>query len=218
VHCFIVLGSDGLLWVKSWHWSKKAALLLMLAVFIGGALVKGASAMFWPFKRYEVEMSPRVTGRIANRGEPVVGLTVTRDLYYQGYKKGENQSHSVKTDQSGRFQFEQVLVSSRYPGDIFGQNFPVVQRITAYDGERELNLWATSKTVAPLTTISRLLSSLKCDLNAPEYHHEMNLQSEGGRRRQPIMSICLWEGEQMRTYLKDEATNSYIELKTQGES
>lgn len=46
--------------------------------------------MFWPFKKYDVEMSPEVRGVIKLDGKPQVGLTVHRELFYEGYKKRKN--------------------------------------------------------------------------------------------------------------------------------
>lgn len=174
--------------------------------------------MFWPFKRYDVEMSPPVAGRITEDGRPIAGITVTRVLYYQGYKDAQDQVHSVVTDEDGRFKFKSMTVRSRYPGDIFGQNFPVVQRVAVSMGSQEHYLWATSKWVEPLPTISRLLSELECDLKSPEYHHEIDLRSEGGKGSQAIISSCLWERFLMKTYVKDENSDTYIELNTQGEN
>lgn len=37
--------------------------------------------MFWPFKKYDVEMSPEVRGVIKLDGKPQVGLTVHRELF-----------------------------------------------------------------------------------------------------------------------------------------
>ncbi|TOO46625.1 hypothetical protein CGH38_16805, partial [Vibrio parahaemolyticus] len=63
--------------------AKKNSLILVLALFS-----VGASAMFWPFKKYDVEMSPEVRGVIKLDGKPQVGLTLHRELFYEGYKKG----------------------------------------------------------------------------------------------------------------------------------
>ncbi|TOI01662.1 hypothetical protein CGI69_17430, partial [Vibrio parahaemolyticus] len=54
--------------------AKKNSLILVLALFS-----VGASAMFWPFKKYDVEMSPEVRGVIKLDGKPQVGLTVHRE-------------------------------------------------------------------------------------------------------------------------------------------
>ncbi|EOB9554330.1 hypothetical protein ACIX9V_002254 [Vibrio vulnificus] len=44
--------------------------------------------MFWPFKKYDVEMSPEVHGVITLEGVPQEGMTVVRELFYEGNKKG----------------------------------------------------------------------------------------------------------------------------------
>lgn len=45
--------------------------------------------MFWPLKKYDVEMSPEVHGVITLEGVPQEGMTVVRELFYEGYKKGK---------------------------------------------------------------------------------------------------------------------------------
>ncbi|TOP05890.1 hypothetical protein CGH23_22335, partial [Vibrio parahaemolyticus] len=73
--------------------AKKNSLILVLALFS-----VGASAMFWPFKKYDVEMSPEVRGVIKLDGKPQVGLTVHRELFYEGYKKGKTLKDEAQTN------------------------------------------------------------------------------------------------------------------------
>lgn len=59
--------------------------------------------MFWPFKKYDVEMSPEVRGVIKLDGKPQVGLTVHRELFYEGYKKGKTLKDEAQTNELGEF-------------------------------------------------------------------------------------------------------------------
>ncbi len=62
--------------------------------------------MFWPFKKYDVEMSPEVHGVITLEGVPQEGMTVVRELFYEGYKKGKTVVDETQTnEQAGVFFF-----------------------------------------------------------------------------------------------------------------
>lgn len=155
--------------------------------------------MFWPFKRYDVEMSPRVAGRVMDGDKPVVGIEVFRVLVYQGYKKGKELRASTVTDLKGRFEFSELMVRSRYPGDIFGQNFGVYQGVYLDDGPEVTYLWSTNKPPHHIATLAKLISNLDCEIKAKEKDYEIDVLAEGGRREQPITSICVWNN----TYLKN---------------
>nr|WP_242603046.1 hypothetical protein [Vibrio vulnificus] len=55
--------------------------------------------MFWPFKKYDVEMSPEVHGVITLEGVPQEGMTVVRELFYEGYKKGKTVVDDTQTNE-----------------------------------------------------------------------------------------------------------------------
>ncbi|CAG19480.1 hypothetical protein PBPRA1069 [Photobacterium profundum SS9] len=199
--------------------SKKITLLVLTLVIVFGAILavfsEEAHAMFWPFKRYDVEMSPPVAGRLTDGGKPVVGVMITRAIFYQGYKDGKGQITTTFTDDTGRFEFDEMTIRSRYPGDIFGQNFPVSQNI--YVGEPEKGdvhlLWAASKGVKSLPTLSRLMADLESDLDNPDYLYEIDTSDDGGRSFQVVDSTYFWQGDKMiLTRVKNSATGEYEEL------
>ncbi|WP_049788914.1 DUF6795 domain-containing protein [Photobacterium profundum] len=204
--------------------SKKITLLVLTLVIVLGAILavfsEEAHAMFWPFKRYDVEMSPPVAGRLTDGGKPVVGTMITRAIFYQGYKDGKGQITTTLTDDTGRFEFDEMTIRSRYPGDIFGQNFPVSQNI--YVGEPEKEdvhlLWSASKGVKSFPTLSRLMVDLESDVDNPDYTYVFDIYDEGGRSRQIISSTCFWQGDKLiETHVKNSATGEYEELTHTGE-
>lgn len=116
--------------------AKKNSLILVLALFS-----VGASAMFWPFKKYDVEMSPEVRGVIKLDGKPQVGLTVHRELFYEGYKKGKTLKDEAQTNELGEFFFPGVTVRSRAPGDIFGGSLKVYQYVCVDCESEKKEVW-----------------------------------------------------------------------------
>ena len=112
-----------------------------------------SQAMFGFFKRTEVQLSPPVKGRITNNGKPLAGVEVVRDLFYEGYDKENSVIDYALTNINGEFSFNEKIIKSRYPGDIFGENLPVSQQIYIQkDTHEQLNeedryywLWRINK-------------------------------------------------------------------------
>ncbi|MHA2717636.1 DUF6795 domain-containing protein [Vibrio owensii] len=169
--------------------AKRIPLMLALALFS-----VGASAMFWPFKKYDVEMSPDVRGVIKLDGVPQTGLTVHRDLFYEGYKDGKKISDEAITDSSGEFYFPEFLVRSKAPRDVFGQNFIIAQEIYTYSEGKEVYLWNATKYAKPIPLASQLLLSLNCELRQEELNYELRDPQSGERLYLPLTSVCRWEG------------------------
>jgi len=169
--------------------------------------------MFGLFKRHNVEMSPEVRGRITDGGKPVVGIRVARSLVYEGYDKGKEQLEHAITGESGAFYFEPMVIKSRMPGDIFGQNIPVMQAIYVERGDKLYKLWNTSKVWHPIKPLSDLLLQLNADLKNEKMHHEIDTSSDGGREQHVVMSMCYWRGKHIQTYYKNELVMSYEDIK-----
>ncbi len=168
--------------------------------------------MFGLFKRYTVEMSPEVRGRITDGGKPVIGMQVARSLVYEGYKNGEEQLEHTMTDDNGEFSFQAMIIKSRKPGDIFGQNIPVKQVIYVERGEQLSRLWNTSKVWAAIKPLSDLLLQLNADLQDKQVQHLIDTSNYGGRAQQSVSSICHWQGEVISTYYDNELISSYDEI------
>lgn len=157
-------------------------------------------------------MSPEVRGRITDGGKPVIGMQVARSLVYEGYKNGEEQLEHTMTDDNGEFSFQAMIIKSRKPGDIFGQNMPVKQVIYVERGEQLFRLWNTSKVWAPIKPLSDLLLQLNADLQDKQVQHLIDTSSYGGRAQQSVSSICHWQGELISTYYDNELISSYDEI------
>ncbi|HCE3215403.1 DUF6795 domain-containing protein [Vibrio parahaemolyticus] len=186
--------------------AKKNSLILVLALFS-----VGASAMFWPFKKYDVEMSPEVRGVIKLDGKPQVGLTVHRELFYEGYKDGEKVSDVVKTNSKGEFYFPEYHVRSRSPKDVFGQNFVIAQEIYTKKGDKDIYLWNATKQAKAIPLVSDLMSKLVCDLNQEKLNYELRDPDTGERIYLPLTSICRWQG--IKGYTDEQLVQKANELK-----
>ena len=165
--------------------------------------------MFGFFKRHTVEMSPEVRGRITEGGKPVSGLQVARSLIYEGYQKGKEHLEHTFTNDNGEFSFQPFTIKSRMPGDLFGQNFPVMQAIYIERGDQLFSLWSVSKVTEPIKPLSDLLLQLNADLKNKEVHHEIDTYGDEEKARQVVISICHWQGEQFNTYYNNELISSY---------
>ncbi|WP_281556896.1 carboxypeptidase-like regulatory domain-containing protein [Thalassomonas sp. RHCl1] len=181
----------------------------LYVIFIQPQEVRG---MFNMFKRYQVEMSPEVRGRITDGGEPVAGIQVARTLLYEGYQNGKEQLEHTTTDTNGRFSFKPMVVKSRKPGGIFGQNLPVLQAVYVERDEQLFSLWSTSKSWKSIQPLADLMLQLNCDLQDKEVQHLINATNYGGLPRQSVTSICHWQGELISTYYNNELISSYDEI------
>ncbi|WP_404970410.1 DUF6795 domain-containing protein [Vibrio campbellii] len=187
--------------------AKRTLLILALALFS-----VGASAMFWPFKKYDVEMSPEVRGVIKLDGVPQAGLTVYRELYYEGYKKGKTLTDEARTNEYGEFAFDPVTVRSSAPGDIFGGSLRVHQKVFLnYNGEQK-KLWGVWSPTDGRKPLVSMLSDINCELKNIERIHEVEIAPEKGAPIS-VYSICDWNHERVTTYLYDEDSDTYIAKK-----
>ncbi|HDM8208517.1 TPA: hypothetical protein P0E34_003731 [Vibrio campbellii] len=187
--------------------AKRTLLILALALFS-----VGANAMFWPFKKYDVEMSPEVRGVIKLDGVPQAGLTVYRELYYEGYKKGKTLTDEARTNEYGEFSFEPVTVRSSAPGDIFGGSLRVHQKVFLnYNGEQK-KLWGVWSPTDGRKPLVSMLSDINCELKNIERIHEVEIAPEKGAPIS-VYSVCDWNHERVTTYLYDEDSDTYIAKK-----
>ncbi len=168
--------------------------------------------MFWPFKKYDVEMSPEVRGVIKLDGVPQAGLTVYRELYYEGYKKGKTLTDEARTNEYGEFSFEPVTVRSSAPGDIFGGSLRVHQKVFLnYNGEQK-KLWGVWSPTDGRKPLVSMLSDINCELKNIERIHEVEIAPEKGAPIS-VYSVCDWNHERVNTYLYDEDSDTYIAKK-----
>ena len=173
---------------------------------------QGDQTMLGLFKRYQVEMSPVVRGRITDGGKPMAGMQVARSLLYAGYQNGKEQLEHTLTDTDGHFSFKPLIVKSRKPGNIFGQNMPVMQAIYVERSEHLYSLWSTSKDWKTIKPLSDLLLQLDCDLQNKKVKHQIDTEKYGGSSAQVVNSICYWQGELISTYYNNGLISSYDEI------
>ncbi|MBN8106332.1 DUF6795 domain-containing protein [Vibrio vulnificus] len=168
--------------------------------------------MFWPFKKYDVEMSPEVHGVITLEGVPQEGMTVVRELFYEGYKKGKTVVDDTQTNEKGEFSFPSMTIRSKLPGDIFGQNFHVNQFLFVQWKNNKLKVWGATLPVQGGNEVSDMLSSISCELTNVPRIHEVETSSD---ERLPISvhSICGWNSPNINTYIYDQSTDTYIRYK-----
>lgn len=187
--------------------AKRKILILALALFS-----VGASAMFWPFKKYDVEMSPEVRGVIKLDGVPLSGLTVYRELFYEGYKDGKKISDEAITNAKGEFQFPEFVIRSRAPKDIFGQSFLIAQYIYTKFEEKDIYIWRVSKFAQKIPIASELMLNLNCDLTQEEMHYDLKDPKTGEKIYFPLTSICHWKGQRGHTKkeLLQQANNEQL--------
>ncbi|MBB1364681.1 MULTISPECIES: DUF6795 domain-containing protein [unclassified Shewanella] len=199
------------------------SLFLFVVVFISYAYPEGDEAVFGFLKRYEVELSAPVKGRIIKNGIPISGMEIVRELSYGGYDKGEPVIDYALTDTNGEFSFKEVKVKSNAPGNIFGQDARLRQEIyikkdldEIKDGEDKYYwLWFISKNWTSVPYLNQYLMQLNADLQNKELQYEVDLTQFGLRSSQPIASICYWEGELFSVYYGEnlEEIKSFDDLK-----
>lgn len=203
--------------IKQPHWRRNLATRLVISsLFICFIAVLANSpevqAMFGFFKRHTVEMSPEIRGRITDGGKPVVGMQVARSLSYEGYEKGKEQLEHTFTNERGEFSFQPMIIKSRMPGDIFGQNMLVKQSVYVKCGDDLYSLWFTRKVWDPIQPMSDLLLQLNGDLQNQKVQHQIDTTQFGGLPAQVVGSICHWQGELIDTYYNNELIASYDEI------
>ena len=200
------------------------SLCLSVIVFFSYAYPEGDETVFGFLKRYDVELSAPVKGRITHNGIAVSGMEVVRELSYGGYDKGEPIIDYALTDTNGEFSFKEVKVKSNAPGNIFGQDARLKQNIFIKkdldeikdDGEDSYWLWRISKNWVSVPYLNQYLMQLNADLQNEELQYEVDLTQFGLIRDQPVISICYWKGELFSTYYGDtlEEVENFDDLKS----
>lgn len=165
--------------------------------------------MFWPFKKYDVEMSPKVRGVIKLDGVPQAGLTVHRELYYEGYKKGKTLTDEVQTNELGEFSFERIVVRSSAPGDLFGGSLKVYQNICVDCDSEKKEIWGAWVPTEGAESLRWMLMNVDCELSNSKRIHEVEIYSDSNRRT-PVHSVCDWNNQKIDTYEYDETTDTHV--------
>ncbi len=173
-----------------------------------------SQAMFGFLKKTEVQLSPPVKGRITDNGKPLSGIEVVRELFYSGYDKENAIIDHALTNTNGEFSFNEKIVKSRSPSDVFGQNIPVSQEIYIKKEAKDdmFLLWGVSKHWRSAPPLNDLMLQLNADLQNKEVDQMVNTTGYNTRNEQLVTTICHWESENITTYYNNEVITSYDEI------
>lgn len=164
-------------------------LVILLATFIMINLTTQANAnMFGLFKKYDVQLSPIVQGKIKLHGKPVSNQKVTRSLTYGD---DDEQIDIVTSDLNGDFSFPEKMISSKRPGSMFDESTVRQIIVIERDNEKYLLWYSDTLGITPAQAISDRLLSLKCDLNNSEETFEFP-SIEHPKLNHFTYSICRW--------------------------
>jgi len=164
--------------------------------------------------KQDVEMSPEVKGRLTENGEPLANVTITRRFAYEGYRKGEEQLDYTQTNLNGEFSFPEIIIKSRYPKDIFGQNAMVHLAVYHEKNEKKYQLWRSSSPWLPLATpVAMMLINLNGELTNKEIHYEIDTSAFSEVRMQIVSSICYYPDHLNVAYYGDDLISSFSDLK-----
>ncbi len=170
--------------------------------------------MFGFFKKTEVQLSPPVKGRITDNGKPLSGVEIVRELFYSGYDKENSLIDYALTNTNGEFSFDEKIIKSRSPNDIFGQNLPVSQEIYIKKEATDdmYLLWGASKHWRSAPPLNNLMLQLNADLLNKEVDQMVNTSGYNTRNEQLVTTICHWENENITTYYNNEVITNYDEI------
>ncbi|MBH0058295.1 hypothetical protein I6F65_15135 [Pseudoalteromonas sp. SWXJZ94C] len=166
-------------------------------------------AMFGLSKSYDVELSPKVKGRVMDKGKVLSGTEVMRKLYYKGYDKSPVTDYAL-TDTHGEFSFDELIIKSKAPGNIFGQDYIVTQEISIKKDSKDIKdeaddgyywLWAMSKGWRSVPPVSNILLTLDADLQNEEAQYDLDIGQYGGPTNEPLISICNFDEDAINNLL-----------------
>lgn len=140
------------------------AVVSIAAPFVLGLV--GAILSYVPiltgFRAVEIQLSPVVTGVLTNNGQPLAGVTVTRQLEYGTYA-----DDTTVTDAHGYFTFPAHSIRSLRPGWLAERSKPTLAKhgIFIQLEDQHINLMSWQSHYQLLThPLSEVFADLKCDL------------------------------------------------------
>ncbi len=142
-------------------------------------------------KKYDVHLSPAVSGRLTKDGQPLAGVKVVRDLHYD-----KPLIDKTTTDADGKFSFPAKSIRSSLPGGLFTGDIPVIQTITTAFSGKNFLLWTTVQHgFKENPELAVRLQQLNCDLNTEEVVYYVPnpdpVWSKAGMNH-GIGTICRW--------------------------
>ena len=143
--------------------------------------------MLGMLKKYTVELSPEVQGRLLNEKVPIPNYEINRCLIYGD----EEFLDKVSTDLQGNFKFEKKAIKSNLPGNIFHEPKVQMYITTEFNGDTHL-LWFSNQdgiNINPLYV--NYLNSMHADLSQKEESFWID-EPQNPEKSYKIYSICRW--------------------------
>ncbi|KAA8981249.1 DUF6795 domain-containing protein [Halospina sp. K52047b] len=171
--------------VASWCKLSLIPLLVAASYFLYSSEVM--ADMFGWFKRYDVHLSPEVRGQLKDKGKPLKGALITREVHY-----GKSYIDRTRTDSEGNFSFSPRSIRSSLPSRPLTEA-RVIQLIHAQVRGESYILWqaATEDIVTP-KAFRKHLNRLSCDISNPDKTHHLH-NHEHPQFDHNVGSICRWE-------------------------
>lgn len=151
-------------------------------VFVTTSLQVKADMFAW-FKKYDVQLSPAVSGKVTFQGKPVSGVKVVRELTYD-----KEFVDYATTDNNGQFQFAEKTIRSRSPGSAFDTSKRQVLYLD-HDNQRYLLWYYSTLNASAAKTLTAKLQQLRCELTQPEKTYELPNQ-EHPAHPHGVTGIC----------------------------
>lgn len=181
-------------------------LILTVVAVVAQERTEGGAVLTWIkqlFEKEVVHLCPEVRGRVLDNGNPIVGVTIMRELSYNDY--GSIKDFTV-TDVDGYFSLpEKIMKKSPYKMEIthhhISQLIAVVDKEKKYKKESSQTLYplwnVTKKHIGKDESFIEKLKSLECDVNSKEYYFAFNYRpdwavEEKYRYQNSGTSICRW--------------------------
>jgi len=133
--------------------------------------------MFWPFKKYDVEMSPEVHGVITLERVPQEGMTVVRELFYEGYNKGKAILDETQTIFGGSLKvYQHISVECQSEKkEISDERLPISVHSICDWNSPSINTYVYDQSTDTYVRYKKTPQPLECIFNAK---HRVKLDTE----------------------------------------
>lgn len=142
--------------------------------------------MFGFGKRVDVFLCPEVHGQITLNGEPLSGVRLMREVFYD-----KEILDRTETSESGGFSFERLAIKSRTPNKAFVEARTHQIVVADYQGKRYLLWHHITDSIEEEPFITEKLQHLNCDLSDDEIYHHFPIPGRSDFTYN-IKSICRW--------------------------
>ncbi|MBH0014495.1 hypothetical protein I6F66_20820 [Pseudoalteromonas sp. NZS100_1] len=131
--------------------------------------------MFGFFNKQDVTLSLPVKGRLLNKGEPLQGVKVTRELIY-----GDTYIDEAISDNNGYFYFDNKTIRTSKPSNMFF-NSSLLQSIYIENKKDEDSiLWYTTiQFTEEQVLLSDILNNFECELTEEPITYDIPIKNTG---------------------------------------